>query len=143
MGARIDTHCPYCSLQCGITLTPRPDGTLDLEGRDDPVNRGGLCIKGASAAELLAVHDRFCQGFAKRDPEQVLATVADTPELVVVTSESALLRGAHELRSFLERYAAGPTTYSWTWDGRDTAAFATCGAVRRQCRIFDQYHSEE
>ena len=52
MSAGTPTHCPYCSLQCGITLTPRPDGTLALEGREDfPVNRGGLCIKGASAAE--------------------------------------------------------------------------------------------
>ena len=54
-----DTHCPYCSLQCGITLTPRPDGTVALVGRDDPVNRGGLCIKGASAAELLDHPERL------------------------------------------------------------------------------------
>jgi anaerobic selenocysteine-containing dehydrogenase len=27
------THCPYCSLQCGIHLTARDDGVLDLEGR--------------------------------------------------------------------------------------------------------------
>jgi assimilatory nitrate reductase catalytic subunit len=54
------THCPYCSLQCGITLTPRPDGTLDLVGREDfPVNRGGLCIKGANAAELLGHPERL------------------------------------------------------------------------------------
>ncbi|MGH3611203.1 MAG: hypothetical protein ACRDRK_00985 [Pseudonocardia sp.] len=26
--ASIGTHCPYCSLQCGITLTPQPDGTV-------------------------------------------------------------------------------------------------------------------
>ena len=59
------THCPYCSLQCGITLTPRPDGTLDLEGRDDPVNRGGLCIKGASAAELLDHPERLTAPLAR------------------------------------------------------------------------------
>ena len=54
MTAATHTHCPYCSLQCGITLTPRPDGSLELTGREDfPVNRGGLCIKGATATELL------------------------------------------------------------------------------------------
>ena len=54
------THCPYCSLQCGITLTPRPGGTLELTGREDfPVNRGGLCIKGATAAELLDHPERL------------------------------------------------------------------------------------
>ena len=51
---RTVTHGSYCSLQCGIVLAPRPDGSVELTGRDDfPVNRGGLCIKGANAAELL------------------------------------------------------------------------------------------
>jgi anaerobic selenocysteine-containing dehydrogenase len=55
-----DTHCPYCSLQCGIMLTPRPDGSLELAGRPDfPVNRGGLCRKGATAAELLDHPERL------------------------------------------------------------------------------------
>jgi assimilatory nitrate reductase catalytic subunit len=59
-GAGVATHCPYCSLQCGITLTPRPDGSLELVGRADfPVNRGGLCIKGATATELLDHPERL------------------------------------------------------------------------------------
>ena len=54
MSERTATHCPYCSLQCGIILAPRPDGSVELTGREDfPVNRGGLCIKGENAAELL------------------------------------------------------------------------------------------
>ena len=55
------THCPYCSLQCGITLTPR--GTrVELAAREDfPVNRGGLCIKGATATELLDHPERISQ----------------------------------------------------------------------------------
>ena len=84
---------------------------------------------GSPEAELLDVHDRFCQGFADRHPEQVLDTVADTPELVVVTSEEALLRGAPEVRGFLERYVAGPITYSWTWERRDTATFERWGCL--------------
>jgi assimilatory nitrate reductase catalytic subunit len=60
MSAPTHTHCPYCSLQCGITLTPKPDGTLSLAGREDfPVNRGGLCIKGATATELLDHPERL------------------------------------------------------------------------------------
>jgi len=54
------THCPYCSLQCGINLMPRPDGTVELTGRVDfPVNRGGLCSKGVNAAELLGHPERL------------------------------------------------------------------------------------
>src|SRR4029453_18387273 len=60
MTAATHTHCPYCSLQCGITLTPRPDGSLELTGREDfPVNRGGLRIKGATATELLDHPERL------------------------------------------------------------------------------------
>lgn len=80
-------------------------------------------------AELLDVHDRFCRGFAERVPDLVLDTVADTPELVVVTSEDALLRGTGELKAFLERYAAGPITYSWTWNRSDVTASDSWGCL--------------
>ena len=51
------THCPYCSLQCGITLRPTVPGLpgpLALEPQADfPTNRGGLCSKGWTATSLL------------------------------------------------------------------------------------------
>lgn len=53
------THCPYCSLQCGMHLhAATPDAWIVGE-RDFPTNRGGLCQKGWSAAELLAHPDRL------------------------------------------------------------------------------------
>ncbi|GAC1368238.1 MAG: molybdopterin oxidoreductase family protein [Pseudarthrobacter sp.] len=67
-----DTHCPYCALQCAMTLTspaglapspaglapasepgPVPAAPLDVQGRDFPTNRGGLCRKGWTSATLL------------------------------------------------------------------------------------------
>ncbi|MCI9870912.1 molybdopterin oxidoreductase family protein [Arthrobacter humicola] len=73
-----DTHCPYCALQCAMTLTspaaltpaarpgsepvdaaPGPATTptsaplLTVAGRDFPTNRGGLCRKGWTSASLL------------------------------------------------------------------------------------------
>ena len=69
-----DTHCPYCALQCAMTLTspadlapasqpgpgpaPAPAGSkaspvLDVAGRDFPTTRGGLCRKGWTSATLL------------------------------------------------------------------------------------------
>ncbi len=80
-------------------------------------------------AELLDLHDRFCEGFAARVSDLVLDTVTGAPELVVVTSEEPVLRGTDELRGFLTRYVAGPTTYSWSWDRRDTAIFKTWGCL--------------
>ncbi len=60
------THCPYCSLQCGIHLTARDDGVLNVAGRADfPVNRGGLCVKGASAAELIGHPERLTTPLAR------------------------------------------------------------------------------
>jgi len=60
--APVHTHCPYCSLQCGMTLTPRDEsdgGGFAVEGANFPTNRGGLCEKGLSSAELLAHPDRL------------------------------------------------------------------------------------
>lgn len=47
--APVLTHCPYCSLQCGMSLHDA-DGLLRIGIRDFPANRGGLCQKGWTAA---------------------------------------------------------------------------------------------
>ena len=43
----VATHCPYCALQCTMTLTPA-GGTAVVEAGD-----GGLCRKGWTSAALL------------------------------------------------------------------------------------------
>ncbi|MFE2279216.1 molybdopterin oxidoreductase family protein [Streptomyces sp. NPDC059454] len=50
------THCPYCALQCGMNLTPTPDGrAVEVSERADfPVNRGALCGKGRTAPAVLS-----------------------------------------------------------------------------------------
>ncbi|MEU5671472.1 molybdopterin oxidoreductase family protein [Micromonospora sp. NPDC047753] len=54
----VATHCPYCALQCGMTL--RADDTgVTVHPRQFPTNRGGLCQKGWTAAELLDHPDRL------------------------------------------------------------------------------------
>ncbi len=61
-GRWTQTHCPYCSLQCGITLSVTPGSPVQLEPQDAfPTNRGGLCSKGWTAAELLDHPDRLGQ----------------------------------------------------------------------------------
>jgi len=52
----VKTHCPYCAFQCGMHVTPRAGGLPLYEVRADedfPVNRGQMCIKGFTSAELL------------------------------------------------------------------------------------------
>jgi assimilatory nitrate reductase catalytic subunit len=53
------THCPYCALQCAMTITVRPGEVPAVTPRDFPTNRGGLCQKGWTSAELLDAPDRL------------------------------------------------------------------------------------
>jgi assimilatory nitrate reductase catalytic subunit len=59
----VETHCPYCALQCGMTLTrqaePDRPGAWSVSARDFPTNKGGLCRKGWTAASLLSAPDRL------------------------------------------------------------------------------------
>ncbi|MCW2912609.1 MAG: molybdopterin oxidoreductase [Actinomycetia bacterium] len=51
------THCPYCALQCGMTVGGTP---VTITPRHDvPANQGGLCQKGWTAADLLSSPERL------------------------------------------------------------------------------------
>ncbi|RIV38656.1 molybdopterin oxidoreductase family protein [Micromonospora radicis] len=62
----VATHCPYCALQCGMVLREE-DGRVSVLPRQFPTNRGGLCQKGWTSAELLAHPDRLTTPLL-RDP---------------------------------------------------------------------------
>ena len=90
MATSADTHCPYCALQCAMTLTsqaelapasepgpvpvpadaataaaPLPEAPLNVQGRDFPTNRGGLCRKGWTSASLLNHAGRITEPLLK------------------------------------------------------------------------------
>ena len=56
---RTETHCPYCALQCGMTLERSRAGEWSVESRDFPTNKGGLCRKGWTAGHLMTHPDRL------------------------------------------------------------------------------------
>ncbi|GAA2859320.1 molybdopterin oxidoreductase family protein [Paenarthrobacter ilicis] len=76
-----ETHCPYCALQCAMTLTPaapaagavpapetdasQPAAPLEVSGRDFPTNKGGLCRKGWTSASLLRHTGRVTEPMLK------------------------------------------------------------------------------
>jgi assimilatory nitrate reductase catalytic subunit len=62
---RTETHCPYCALQCGMTLVRRASG-MEIAARDFPTNRGGLCRKGWTASELLTAPGRLTTPWLRR-----------------------------------------------------------------------------
>ncbi|MFE3646843.1 molybdopterin oxidoreductase family protein [Streptomyces sp. NPDC059152] len=91
--ATVETHCPYCALQCGMGLrtATRADGpAVEVVARTSfPVNRGALCGKGRTAPELLAPGARLTSPLV-RDPA--------TGELVPADWDTALDRVADGLR---------------------------------------------
>ena len=69
------THCPYCALQCGMNLTPAPDGTVEVSERPDfPVNRGALCGKGRTAPAVLSSRVRLTSPLVRSGGTLVPAT---------------------------------------------------------------------
>ncbi|MEV6908659.1 molybdopterin oxidoreductase family protein [Amycolatopsis sp. NPDC051071] len=73
----VDTHCPYCALQCGMSL----DGTR-VTPRDFPVNAGGLCQKGWTSGELLTSPSRLTTPLIRVDGELRPATWEQALDLV-------------------------------------------------------------
>jgi assimilatory nitrate reductase catalytic subunit len=90
----IATHCPYCALQCGIHLRGSQANVVVAGNRNFPVNKGGLCIKGWTAASTLA------------HPERLLTPLARDASgtLVPVTWDEAISRIVHAFQHIQTSY---------------------------------------
>ncbi|MER6730838.1 molybdopterin oxidoreductase family protein [Streptomyces puniciscabiei] len=81
--ASTPTHCPYCALQCGMNITPLPQGGVEVTERTDfPVNRGALCGKGRTAAEVLSPAVRLTSPLVRSGGRLVEASWAEALDLV-------------------------------------------------------------
>ncbi|WP_033295089.1 molybdopterin oxidoreductase family protein [Amycolatopsis jejuensis] len=81
----VDTHCPYCALQCGMRLA----GT-EVTPRESP---GGLCQKGWTSGELLRSGDRLTTPLVRSGGE--LRPASWDSALDLVAAKLAALRGSH------------------------------------------------
>ncbi|KGM14055.1 molybdopterin oxidoreductase family protein [Cellulomonas bogoriensis] len=78
-----DTHCPYCALQCAMTLTGPDDAAREVgapvtvAGRQFPTNRGGLCQKGWTSAQVLRTPDRITAPLVRGDDGELHTTTWD------------------------------------------------------------------
>ncbi|MCH0559097.1 molybdopterin oxidoreductase family protein [Streptomyces sp. MUM 16J] len=94
--ASTPTHCPYCALQCGMNVTPLPQGGVEVTERPDfPVNRGALCGKGRTAAQVLSPAARL-----------TAPLVRSRGRLVEASWTEALDRVAGQLGRTRERHGA-------------------------------------
>lgn len=86
-----DTHCPYCSLQCGMRLAGRR--TPQVEAWPEfPVNGGALCRKGWSAAGLYGGRERLTTPLVRDRATGELSPVSWDEALDLVAGRLAALR---------------------------------------------------
>ncbi len=80
----VDTHCPYCGMQCGLKLLVEDNKVVGFEPRYDfPVNEGRLCPKGVTAYLQTHHPDRLEYPLIKRNGVFERASWDEALDLVV------------------------------------------------------------
>ncbi|KUJ70628.1 nitrite reductase [Streptomyces albus subsp. albus] len=93
-----DTHCPYCSLQCGMSLRAGTGGeevVRVVERTAFPVNRGALCGKGRTAPAVLSSRVRLTQPLVRRPGSGGLEPATWEEALDTVARELVRTRARH------------------------------------------------
>ncbi|WP_134741063.1 molybdopterin oxidoreductase family protein [Nocardioides sp. 503] len=90
------THCPYCSLQCGMSLERTGRATLEVRAWPDfPVNEGALCRKGWTAAGLRGSRERLTSPLVRDRASGELRTASWDEALDLVAGRLLALRESH------------------------------------------------
>jgi assimilatory nitrate reductase catalytic subunit len=89
------THCPYCSLQCGMTLE-RTGRRLEVAAWPEfPVNEGALCRKGWTATGLRGHRERLTTPLVRDRATGELRTAGWDEALDLVADRLGALRAEH------------------------------------------------
>ena len=88
------THCPYCALQCGMTLH-EVEGSWLVTARDFPTNKGGLCRKGWTAADLLSAPDRLTSPLIREAKGGSLREASWDEALTRIATDIRAIQAAH------------------------------------------------
>jgi assimilatory nitrate reductase catalytic subunit len=94
-GAATATHCPYCALQCGMNLRESEGGQWEVEARDFPTNKGGLCRKGWTSSQLLTHPDRLLSPLLRRDKSSELEPASWDEALDFIAEKILALQEIH------------------------------------------------
>lgn len=92
----VDTHCPYCALNCGLTLQVA-DGQIEsrVRWKSSPLTKGALCSKGVTAHEQVHHRQRLLRPLLRRG--------SDFEE---IDWDDALDRAAHGFRRIADVHGA-------------------------------------
>jgi assimilatory nitrate reductase catalytic subunit len=94
MPPAILTHCPYCALQCGMQLGVEDHGVV-VGAREFPTNRGGMCQKGWTSAELLDSPERLTTPLARASRDEPLRPVSWDEALDRIAAEFSRVQAEH------------------------------------------------
>lgn len=89
-----ETHCPYCSLQCGMRLS----GTRTLEVTEwpeFPVTKGAMCRKGWTSTALLKHRERLTQPLVRDTATGEFRPASWDEALDLVADRLGALRDEH------------------------------------------------
>ncbi|CAN5395307.1 molybdopterin oxidoreductase family protein [soil metagenome] len=89
------THCPYCSLQCGMTLVRRGRALEVQAWPEFPVNEGALCRKGWTATGLRGHRERLTTPLVRDRRTGELTAVGWDDALDLVAQRITDLRAEH------------------------------------------------
>lgn len=96
MSDMTQTHCPYCSLQCGMTLQKQGRAALEvLPWAEFPVNEGALCRKGWTSTGLRGSRERLTTPLVKDRATGELRAVAWDEALDLIAGRIRDLQGEH------------------------------------------------
>ncbi|MFD4901789.1 molybdopterin-dependent oxidoreductase [Streptomyces sp. NPDC058411] len=113
--AQVRTVCSYCGVGCGMVLDigRGPDGrrtVLKATGdKAHPTNRGRLCTKGATSAEMLAVPGRLTSALVRADRSE---------EPTPLSMDAAVKETARRLRAVVDEH--GPDALALYVSGQMT-----------------------
>lgn len=88
------THCPYCALQCGMSVV-RDGDAWKVGARDFPTNKGGLCRKGWTAATLLNAPGRLTTPLLRDTRDGELRPASFDEALAFVAKRFRRIQAAH------------------------------------------------
>ncbi len=78
-----------------MSLVPSITGTVTVEGRDFPTNRGGLCHKGWTSADLLTSPERLATPLVRRSRADPLTPASWDDALCLIATRFSGIRRAH------------------------------------------------
>jgi len=87
----VRTTCAYCGVGCGVSATPKGDGTVSIAGdKLHPANKGRLCVKGSALGETVSLDGRLLypqvrgeEGLRRVSWDEALDKVAGTWRAII------------------------------------------------------------